>query len=109
ELTKQLAEEAIDLVRDGIAQKRDPYGKRYAPLKLRSGQPLRDTGRMQQWYRKSSGAHGFVIASPASYAIYHQTGTGIHGPKRRPIKPVKAKALRIPAPGGAIFRTSVKG
>lgn len=106
----QLAEEAIELVRSGISDGRDPHGRRYRTLALRDGQPLRDTGRLQaSWHRKRSGRDGFTIASSANYAIYHQLGTGIYGPKRRPIKPVKAKALSIPTPGGTMFRRSVKG
>lgn len=33
------------------------------------------------------------------YAQYVEFGTGIYGPKRRPIVPVRAKALRFPAIG----------
>jgi phage gpG-like protein len=105
----QLAEQAIELVRDGIASGKDPYGKPYEPLKIRKGQPLRRTGRMQMWFRKSHTARGFQIAPPVDYAKYHQRGTGIYGPSGKPIKPVRAKALKIPAPGGAMFRSSVKG
>lgn len=108
----QLADEAVNLVRGGITDGEDPYGKRYKPLVLRKGQPLRRHGALQSgWHRKAFGRDGFTIASstPGNYAIYHQLGTGIYGPKRRPIKPVKAKALSIPTPGGTMFRRSVKG
>lgn len=128
----QLAEQAIELVRDGISRGRDPYGRRYRRLVFRKGQPLRDTGRLQaSWHRKRSGPDGFTIAASAKYAIYHQIGTGIYGPRKSPIVPNGGsaafrrrslaklsgtgervgfgKALRIPTPGGAIFRRSVKG
>jgi len=35
------------------------------------------------------------------YAQYVEFGTGIYGPKRRPIVPVRAKALRFPAAGAS--------
>lgn len=106
----QLAEEAIELVRDGISRGRDPHGRRYRKLRMRQGQPLRNTGRLQaSWHRKKSDRTGFTIASSVNYAIYHQLGTGIYGPRKQPIKPVKAKALRIPVQGGALFRGSVRG
>nr|PZN62466.1 MAG: hypothetical protein DIU58_12340 [Sphaerobacter thermophilus] len=109
-ISLQLAEETIELIRDGIAQGVDPYGDPYEPLKLREGQPLRDTGRLQIWHRKASSSSGFTVQSTAKYAIYHQRGTGIYGPKKRPIKPVKAKALRIPVRGGSpIFSKQVAG
>ncbi len=109
EIGLQLAEETIDLIREGIADSVDPYGRPYKPLQLREGQPLRKTGGMQVWQRKAASRRGFTVSSPKSYAIYHQKGTGIYGPKKRPIRPTKAKALRIPTQGGALFRRSVKG
>ena len=36
-----------------------------------------------------------------NYAAYLEFGTGIYGPNRRPIVPVRAKALRFPASGAA--------
>lgn len=106
----QLAEEAVNLVRGGISDGKDPDGKRYKRLALRKGQPLRKSGRLQaSWHRKQSDRRGFSIAASANYAIYHQVGTGIYGPRRSPIKPVRAKALSIPTPGGTMFRRSVKG
>jgi hypothetical protein len=53
--------------------------------------------------------HGFAVASGKDYAIFHQGGTGIYGPKRKRIKPVTARALRVPGPGGMIFAASVAG
>lgn len=44
------------------------------------------------------------------YALAVHEGTGIFGPKKRRIRPVNAKALMIPLPGGGVvFRKSVKG
>lgn len=36
------------------------------------------------------------------YAAYLEFGTGIYGPKGRPIVPVRAKALRFPAAGAGV-------
>jgi len=109
-VSRQMAEETIELIRDGIEDGRDPYGEPYAPLKLRDGRPLQDTGRMKVWERRAVTASGFTVQSPVQYAIYHQRGTGIYGPTKRPIKPVKAQALRIPVRGGnPIFVQKVAG
>lgn len=109
-VSANLAEETIELIREGFATSTDPYGKPWAPLKMRSGQPLRDTGGLQSsWHRRFVTAEGFVVESGKAYAAYHQGGTGLHGPKKRPIKPTKAMALRIPGPLGPVFRKSVEG
>jgi len=109
-VSANLAEETIELIREGFATSTDPYGDRWAPLKLRSGQPLRDTGGLQSsWHRRFVTAQGFVVASGKDYARYHQDGTGIHGPKAQRIKPRHARALRFPGPGGPIFAASVAG
>lgn len=41
------------------------------------------------------------VGSPLEYAIYRHNGTGIYGPKRTPIRPVSAKALKFETPKGA--------
>lgn len=50
------------------------------------------------------------VGSNLDYALGVETGTGIYGPKGRPITPVRAKALRFPKKGGGIvFAASVRG
>lgn len=99
-----LLEEALDLVREGFETSTNPYGERWADLKVRAGQPLRDTGGLSNWQRR-----GFYIEPTKDYAGYHQDGTGIYGPHHQRIVPVQARALRFPGPGGVIFARSVEG
>jgi len=107
ELSEQLAEETIDLIKDGFDKSRDPYGKKWADLKLRDGRPLEDNGHMKgSWFKKYAHRGGFLVANAKSYAVIHQTGSGIYGPKKQPIVPKKAKALRLGKYG---FAKSVKG
>lgn len=109
-IAKNLAEETISLVKDGMARGVDPYGKPYAPLALRSGQPLRKSGAMKSsWFRKNVTASGFQVENARGYSIFHQKGTGVYGPRKSPIRPKKAKALRVPQSGGDRFFRSVKG
>ncbi|MFE5789541.1 HK97 gp10 family phage protein [Rhodococcus erythropolis] len=63
------------------------------------------------------------VGSPLERARYIHEGTGIYGPKKTPIVPVSAKALKFPtpkffgplrpgasrSPGGFVFAKSVKG
>jgi phage gpG-like protein len=106
-LSEQLAEETIDLIKDGFEKSRDPYGKKWAPLKLRDGRPLEDNGGLKgSWFKKYARRDGFKVANGKSYAIIQHAGSGIYGPKKEPIVPKKAKALRLGKYG---FAKSVKG
>jgi phage gpG-like protein len=107
-VNEQLAEEAIDLIREGFEKSSDPYGNAWAPLVLRQGRPLEDTGGLKAgWFRQSVTAHGFTIANAKRYASYHQGGTGIYGPRKQRIVPIKAKVLRLGKTG--MVARSVKG
>lgn len=106
-LNTQLAEEAIDLINEGFERSEDPYGKRWEPLVFRAGQPLRDKGGLKSsWHYAGVSPDGFTVRSGKNYAVYHQGGTGIYGPRKARIKPVRAKALHIPQVG---FFASVAG
>jgi phage gpG-like protein len=75
-VAKNMAEEALDLVAQGFADERDPYGIPWAPLKVRQGKILQDTARLKRsWHRKRIDAAGFTIGSGVSYASFHQEGT----------------------------------
>lgn len=107
-VSRNMAEAAVDLVKEGFDAATDPYGKKWPPLVLRAGEPLQDTGRLKASYHVAAASKsGFRIASSTQYAPYHQGGTGIYGPKGRPIVPTKKKALRLGKTG--YVRRSVKG
>lgn len=115
-VSEQLAEETIELIREGFEHQRDPYGrkwKKHAPLtrEIRpGGRILENDGHLKSsWFVKDAGDGFFEVANAKKYAAYHQYGTGIHGPKKKPIRPAKAKALRIPLGGGAVFLHQVRG
>jgi phage gpG-like protein len=106
-VNEQLAEEAVDLIRDGFQRSTDPYGKPWKQPVLRSGQPLRDKGGLaNSFHRTHADADSFGVASTKDYAEHHQKGTGIYGKHKARIVPKKAKALRVP---GAGFFASVRG
>ncbi|MEV4122924.1 HK97 gp10 family phage protein [Micromonospora sp. NPDC049645] len=91
----------------------------------------RDTGALAASLESTVNVHGRLVVgrvgSSLHYARYIHDGTGIYGPKQRPIVPVTAKALRFkpgrmigPLPAGKrgtspedrgdwIFARSVKG
>lgn len=106
-VNRNMGEAAVDLVKDGIDRGVDPYGKKYAPLKLRDGEPLQDTGRLKNSWHSTSTRRGFRVAPGVTYAAFHQTGTGLYGPKAKRITPKTASALRLGNTG--LFAKSVKG
>jgi hypothetical protein len=114
-VSEQLAEETIELIREGYEKQRDPYGKKWAdhaPLtkKLRpGGRILEDTGGQKAaWHRKGVSGQGFSVANAKKSALFAQKGTGIFGPRKQRIE-AKGKTLRIPSKGGPIFLRSVAG
>lgn len=107
-VNEQLAEEALELIREGFENSTDPYGAAWEPLVLRDGKPLEDTGRMKAaWFRQSATARGFSVANGTAYAKFHQGGTGIYGPRGERIKPIRAKVLRLGKTG--MVARSVRG
>ena len=59
----------------------DPWGSPWAALKLRRGQPLRDTGRLNRSFVARPDASGVTVGTNVSYARTHQFGAVIE-PKR---------------------------
>lgn len=90
-IAKQLGEASIAQIRLGFRQSRDPYGTPWAPNQWRGGKVLRDTGRLANSYTyQDPSPKGFSVGTNVIYARIHNYGGWI--------KPVKAKALRIPVP-----------
>lgn len=84
-----LAEEALDVMRE------------VAP---------RDTGNLAASFRiRKRSPTDYVIESDTEYAEYVLTGTGLHGPRRRVIRPRRARALRFEADGEIVFARYVRG
>ena len=93
-----LAEE----IRAGFKDSRDPYGNPWAPLKLRRGKPLLDTGRLRNSInykvtRSGGTVSEVIVGTNVFYAKTHQFGATI--------VPVYAKMLAYKVRGrkGTIF------
>lgn len=108
---QQCGHELKELVLDGFRSGTNPYGERWDPPKLRSGQPLADTGRLKSsWHVAQANRSGVRIATSVNYARYHQTGTGKYGPKGQSIVPVRKQALSWKTRSGdRFFARSVDG
>lgn len=66
------------------------------------------TGNLRRDISVRRQGDGFAVGNSrlAEYAVFVHQGTGVYGPKRQSIRPVRAKALKIPGIG---FRKSAKG
>ena len=77
---RALGESVTENTRLAFVDGASPYGERWAPLKLRSGQPLRDTGRLANsitWDAEDI----LRVGTNVCYASVHQFGATI---KARP-------------------------
>ncbi len=86
-LAQVLGAAALKELADEFREERNPYGEKWAPLKLRRGRILRDTGRMAASAAVSPGPNGFELSITASYAGTHQEGATI--------VPRRARVLRF--------------
>jgi phage virion morphogenesis protein len=86
----------------GFKGSRSPYGQTWAPLKTRSGQPLRDTGRLQRSITAQPDDQGVTVGTNVSYAAIHQFGKVIKAKNKpflifkTPRGWVKKKSVTIP-------------
>lgn len=73
----------------------DPWGNPWQALKMRKGQPLRDTGRLNRSIVSSVDATGVTVGTNVKYAPAHQFGATIE-PKNKP-------RLVFKGPGGKLI------
>ena len=66
----------IARVRLGFRTSTDPYGNAWEPLKVRAGQPLRNTGRLEKSFVHSATNDFARIGSNLIYASTHNEGRG---------------------------------
>lgn len=90
-VARAMAEEAIELTREGFSKESDPDGKGWAPTQ-RGGRILQDTGRLRNSFRVMRvNARGFQIGTTVEYSGYHQSGT-----RRMPARKQLPDAGKIP-------------
>lgn len=58
---------------------------------------------------KTENGSTIYIAHGSKVGMYHELGTGIYGPNKRPITPKNKKALKFQIGGKTIFVKSIKG
>ena len=101
-----------DLMRRGLlvetAAKRNLAGVG-GPKRIHTGRLRASIGPPQLVYR--NGRPAVIVGTNVNYALFVHEGTGIYGPKGRPIRPKRAKFLKfqIKGRGKFVYAKQVKG
>lgn len=98
-LYQRIGAALVSEIQLGFKAGASPYGQAWAPLSIRRGQPLRDSGRLRSSITSRPDDSGVTVGTNLIYAPVHQFGATI--------KPKNAKRLVFPGGGGLIFAKSV--
>lgn len=93
--------EGLSLTQRGFRESTAPDGSPWAPLKHRSGKPLRDTGRLGSSFTNNVVHAGFRIGTNVSYASHHQGGTA-----RIPARPMLPTSVMPEAWASALLEAA---
>lgn len=75
-----------------------------------TAQGLVDTGRFRtSIHGRKVNKNQILISDGVVYGLFHEFGTGIHGPKARFIRPKKAEALRFEVNKKIMYARKVQG
>lgn len=101
DLHRRIGAALVSNVQLGFKAGASPDGQAWAPLKIRKGQPLRDTGRLRSSINAQADDSGVTVGTNVDYAAVHQFGTTIK-PKKQGGRLVFAGGS-----GGLIFAKQV--
>lgn len=98
----QVAEETKSLVTEGFQRGVSPDGQAWAPLRVRAGQPLRDTGRLATSLTVTHAGLTFTVGTNVAYAGVHQQGATVTVKNKRSLYSRKqrqffGRSVTIPA------------
>jgi phage gpG-like protein len=101
-VAKACAAEAATLTSETFQAHKAPDGTAWAPLKLRGGEPLRDTGRLFASLTPTLTADGFKVGTNVVYAAIQQHGGTVRAKQAKQLFSKKlgkgfGKAVTIPA------------
>lgn len=96
----------LHLLAENIGKNLEREAKSKAPWRDRTGNTRRAIHGGGEQTKRGAVVY---LAHGSEVGWYLEEGTGIYGPKKRPITPVRAKALRFTINGNVVFAKSVKG
>lgn len=105
------AEATLKLIDRGFEQEREPSGRPWHEKVFPDGRPvLGRTGALRRSFRKRQvTSRDFEVESTDAKFKFHQSGTGVRGPRKRRIRPVKKSVLAWRVRGNQFFAHSVEG
>ena len=76
DVSRQLAEETLDRVKDGFRREANPYGEPWDEKKVPDGRKVLSgkTGRLKQYHVKALSDTSFTVGPIVDYGRYHQSG-----------------------------------
>lgn len=76
-VAKTIAEETVNLIKDGFREEKDPYGRAWKKKKRPDGRKVLSgkTGRLKGFTPVTATASLVVVSPTVSYAKFHQGGT----------------------------------
>ena len=99
QINARLARVALAQVAREFAESRGPDDRPWAPLRARTGPPLRFSGRLAGSFGSSMNGPGFTLVSSLLYAGVHQEGATIRAKR--------GALLRFRAGGGWVSKAEV--
>lgn len=99
----------LTLVREGFRSGTDPWGEAWERLAMRSGQPLKDTGRLRNSFTGEATNDEAIVGTNVCYAVVHQFGATVtagapSGNNVCGYTPKGASYLTFPTPNGGFAR-----
>lgn len=105
-MSRDMAEEAIGLIRDGFRSQVNPYGKPWQAKKVDDGRAIL-TGKTSNlrsgWHVTRATRGGFTVAPSVRYAVHHQFGAPGRNIPQRMMVPGRGK---LPPKWSAAFKES---
>lgn len=94
-LYERVGAAVLSQVQLGFRSATDPWGFKWAPLKIRKGTPLTNSGILRRSITKRADDSGVTVGTNLKYARVHQFGATITAKN--------GAFLAIPRPGGGVF------
>lgn len=100
-----MAEETLNLIKDGFREERDPFGRRWKKKQRSDGRKVLsgETSRLKNWVVRFTNKTKFRVGASVAYSVFHQHGTKTTVPRRM------VPSMQLPAKWESTYRELVEG
>ncbi len=105
-MSRDMAEEAVGLIRDGFRSQINPYGKPWQAKKVDDGRAIlsgKTSNLRTGWHVTRAARGGFTVSPSVAYAVHHQFGAPRRNIPQRMMVPGKG---RLPSKWAEAFKAS---